>query len=52
MLAPDDEDEEFWLARTVAMDKWGGRCWCWKVHDVLTTVNKVRFDVGDVEIAV
>ena len=50
LLAPDDEDEEFWLARTVAMDKWGGRCW--KVHNALTTVNKVRFDAGDVEIAV
>jgi hypothetical protein len=50
LLAPDDEDEEFWLARAVAVDDWGGAC-C-RLHNCTKHVNGNRFDKGDVEIAV
>ena len=50
LLAPDDDEEEFWLAQTVPVDAWNGACS--KKHSTLTMVNGRRFDVGDVEIAV
>ena len=49
VLAPDDDDEEFWLARTVARGDWDGRCT--RVHSSTTTINGTRYDNGDVEIA-
>ena len=50
VLAPDDEEEEFWLARTVAVDSWDGGCT--RKHNNATTINRTRYDKGDVEIAV
>ena len=50
LLAPDDDEEEFWLAQTVPVDAWNGACS--KKHSMLTMVNGRRFDAGDVEIAV
>jgi len=54
ILAPDDEDEEFWLGRTVAIDEWGGACR--RQHKQMKQADESkgtpRFDKGDVEIAV